>query len=334
MDTKIWTTVTEDHDNGYREVLLDVYLNPHHVDLSTKKMDDLLFVGPVGLLPEVLSLAFPEETVESVVVTPHGFGEHRNPHSIPCQELSAVVFMLDASEKFGPVQIHGTHPGQPLPSTPPEDGTLTLDLPDDIDFDTVQALDACPGCGCVPGDGVTEGCDHPDGCGYYKPTTPDLGETDHDQSLQVSIPETFEEVLGLSSEDDWATDYGLSIWAESGDPDDLVRVGGTDLDLCRLRADLLRTDTDIGRESARTIAKAVALHRLRNLETVIKDQDPVDFEDGLLLIVDSITLVENDDDCTETYLNDLSHECFDGGFAGYGNSVEKIIRLLGLQGRN
>jgi len=27
--------------------------------------------------------------------------------------------------------------------------------------------DACPGCGCKPGDGTTEGCDHPDGCGFF-----------------------------------------------------------------------------------------------------------------------------------------------------------------------
>jgi hypothetical protein len=25
---------------------------------------------------------------------------------------------------------------------------------------------ACPGCGCRPGDGVTAGCFHPDGCGH------------------------------------------------------------------------------------------------------------------------------------------------------------------------
>ena len=28
--------------------------------------------------------------------------------------------------------------------------------------------EACPGCGCLPGDGVTEGCDHPGGCGYNR----------------------------------------------------------------------------------------------------------------------------------------------------------------------
>lgn len=27
--------------------------------------------------------------------------------------------------------------------------------------------DACPGCGCQPGDGVTVGCSHPDGCGAF-----------------------------------------------------------------------------------------------------------------------------------------------------------------------
>lgn len=26
--------------------------------------------------------------------------------------------------------------------------------------------DACPGCGCLPGDGVTPGCQDPDGCGF------------------------------------------------------------------------------------------------------------------------------------------------------------------------
>lgn len=28
--------------------------------------------------------------------------------------------------------------------------------------------DLCPGCGAEPGAGVTEGCDEPDGCGYWR----------------------------------------------------------------------------------------------------------------------------------------------------------------------
>ena len=28
--------------------------------------------------------------------------------------------------------------------------------------------DACPGCGCEPGDGLTPGCEHEDGCGYLR----------------------------------------------------------------------------------------------------------------------------------------------------------------------
>lgn len=27
-------------------------------------------------------------------------------------------------------------------------------------------IEACPGCGCLPGDGRTADCSHPDGCGY------------------------------------------------------------------------------------------------------------------------------------------------------------------------
>jgi hypothetical protein len=29
-------------------------------------------------------------------------------------------------------------------------------------------VEACPGCGCMPGDGLTATCDHPDGCGYSR----------------------------------------------------------------------------------------------------------------------------------------------------------------------
>ncbi len=28
--------------------------------------------------------------------------------------------------------------------------------------------EACPGCGCVPGDGITDGCHDPDGCGFHQ----------------------------------------------------------------------------------------------------------------------------------------------------------------------
>ena len=42
-------------------------------------------------------------------------------------------------------------------------------------FDAVEPAEdddcdplACPGCGCKPGDGITESCNHPDGCGDAK----------------------------------------------------------------------------------------------------------------------------------------------------------------------
>lgn len=27
---------------------------------------------------------------------------------------------------------------------------------------------ACPGCGCLPGEGITESCNHEEGCGFHK----------------------------------------------------------------------------------------------------------------------------------------------------------------------
>lgn len=32
--------------------------------------------------------------------------------------------------------------------------------------------EACPGCGCVPGQGLTEGCNHPGGCGTLRKLNP------------------------------------------------------------------------------------------------------------------------------------------------------------------
>jgi hypothetical protein len=34
--------------------------------------------------------------------------------------------------------------------------------------DTTTNPEACPGCSCMPGDGLTPGCYHPDGCGYHQ----------------------------------------------------------------------------------------------------------------------------------------------------------------------
>jgi len=28
--------------------------------------------------------------------------------------------------------------------------------------------EACPGCGCRPGDGISEKCEHPEGCGFNR----------------------------------------------------------------------------------------------------------------------------------------------------------------------
>lgn len=42
--------------------------------------------------------------------------------------------------------------------------------------------EACPGCGCLPGDGLTPGCNDPDGCGYYA----DLPST-HDRNVLLTL---------------------------------------------------------------------------------------------------------------------------------------------------
>ena len=41
------------------------------------------------------------------------------------------------------------------------------EVEEEIDEDDENPL-ACPGCGCMPGDGITESCNHPLGCGESK----------------------------------------------------------------------------------------------------------------------------------------------------------------------
>jgi hypothetical protein len=35
-----------------------------------------------------------------------------------------------------------------------------------VENDEYELEEACPGCGCEPGDGLTDDCEHPDGCGF------------------------------------------------------------------------------------------------------------------------------------------------------------------------
>jgi hypothetical protein len=46
----------------------------------------------------------------------------------------------------------------------------------DAQFDSPPA-DACPGCGKRPGEGLTPGCEHPAGCGYWRQAIPQWSET-------------------------------------------------------------------------------------------------------------------------------------------------------------
>jgi hypothetical protein len=41
-----------------------------------------------------------------------------------------------------------------------------------LDVEEEDDPEACPGCGARPGDGLTVGCDDPDGCGYYRGLEP------------------------------------------------------------------------------------------------------------------------------------------------------------------
>lgn len=41
-------------------------------------------------------------------------------------------------------------------------------MEDDDPEEEEESEEACPGCGCLPGDGLTEGCEDELGCGYWR----------------------------------------------------------------------------------------------------------------------------------------------------------------------
>jgi hypothetical protein len=43
---------------------------------------------------------------------------------------------------------------------------------------TMVEGEECPGCHAQPGDGLTEGCNHPDGCGFWRQFVGDTAEAD------------------------------------------------------------------------------------------------------------------------------------------------------------
>lgn len=44
----------------------------------------------------------------------------------------------------------------------------TLPAPEEDEESEPEDPEACPRCGCCPGDGITESCNDPTGCGYWK----------------------------------------------------------------------------------------------------------------------------------------------------------------------
>jgi len=61
-------------------------------------------------------------------------------------------------------------------------GHLAADCPEQ----PAEDPDACPGCGCVPGDGVTAGCTHPTGCGAFSPDDCRYCGGDHDGPCELA----------------------------------------------------------------------------------------------------------------------------------------------------
>jgi hypothetical protein len=100
-------------------------------------------------------------------------GDHEHQ---PC-ELAPVTHLCEScGEQSTTVadRAHGTRECLPCYKSALEHGHCH-GLHTDTRFDFAPVPDCplcfgqeqCPGCGCLPGDGVTEGCTHPDGCGAF-----------------------------------------------------------------------------------------------------------------------------------------------------------------------
>lgn len=76
---------------------------------------------------------------------------------LPLIEIRAAIYT--AMRKFA--EIRNTHVELVLDGEEEESEEESEPNPDPIP-------DSCPGCGKNPGDGLTDGCNHPDGCGFWR----------------------------------------------------------------------------------------------------------------------------------------------------------------------
>jgi len=75
---------------------------------------------------------------------------------------SDSLFCVDDIRREMASELFETHPSELLPEI--------YDAITDAARKVFDAFDpeACPGCQCKPGDGLTEGCEHPKGCGFAR----------------------------------------------------------------------------------------------------------------------------------------------------------------------
>lgn len=191
---------------------------------------------------------------------------------------------LDPEKRLVFFHLQATPPGGPALSL-----LLPLHLPTEAEVremvkeeetEAEVAADACPGCGCLPGDGRTPGCHHPEGCGYtdHEVETPEFygrpgeGKTvAPEEATPTAKPRSLSQALRILAEYLSPTDLpkevreGLFL-PEAEAPD--YGPAGRELVIDRLEDDLhLYMEGGAGEGEDRVAQVAAVLHSIMGGET-------------------------------------------------------------------
>ena len=75
---------------------------------------------------------------------------------------------ITTRDRVWAVFVRGSELNGPVFSSPDLNEALVNTLSVEDEEYTWESADVCPGCGCEPGDGITESCNDEDGCAYSK----------------------------------------------------------------------------------------------------------------------------------------------------------------------
>ncbi len=135
------------------------------------------------------------------------------------EKVQELVDMFEDAPRRLHHEFEKNQPDQPTrrPSQILLDSDWIEEIVEELEDLLPKNPEACPGCGCLPGDGITDGCEDEDGCGYHR--NPSHSTQTDIQCAAGESPETFDARQILCAIDQFL-EYGEESYVEDKEPNE------------------------------------------------------------------------------------------------------------------